>query len=281
MSSFRDAVLSALGSAPDYIEPGRLHRFPGNGKRRGNTAGWCILSADGQVGSFGDFSTGIEGKWRTDDMAGSSAEWRRQAQEARRAARENRRREQQQAAAKARAIWLAASPCGDDHAYLVRKGIKAHGMRVDRHGNLVVPVYVRRALVSLQLIAPDGSKRFLRGGRTQGGYCPISGDRSSVILCEGFATGATLAEATGHFVVVAFNAGNLQSVAEYTRRQFPSGDIVVAADNDRATTGNPGLQKATEAARAIHARLAVPDFPPHVDGSDFNDLAALSRASHG
>lgn len=281
MNSFRDAVLSALGSAPDYIEPGKLHRFPGNGKRRGNTAGSCMLSPDGQVGWFRDWSTGIEGKWRADDKASGSAEWRRQAQEVRRAAREDRRREQQQAAAKARAIFKVLPLSGDDHPYLVRKDIQAHGMRVDRHGNLVVPVYVRRALVSLQFIAPDGSKRFLRGGRTQGGYCPISGDRSSVILCEGFATGATLAEATGHFVVVAFNAGNLQAVAEYTRRQFPSGDIVVAADNDRATTGNPGLQKATEAARAIHARLAVPEFPPHVPGSDFNDLAALSRAPHG
>ena len=37
-------------------------------------------------------------------------------------------------------------------------------------------------------------------------------------------------------------------------------DLVLAADDDWQTEGNPGLTAATEAARAVGGRLAVPDF---------------------
>lgn len=280
VSELRDAIVAAGMEPPSYIERGRLHRFPSVGKGPSDRAGWCWLSDDGTYGAFGDWRTGVEGTWRAQSADINPEEWRRQAAKARKAARKSERASQRTAAEKARAIWDSATPADHGHTYLLKKCIKPYCARVDRHGNLVVPVYVNRALSSLQFIKPNGEKMFLKGGRVKAGYCPIEGTDKSVVVCEGFATGATIAEAVGCLVVVAFNAANLLPVAEYTRRRFPNGDLVVAADTDRATPGNPGLNKATLAARAVNARLAVPEFPPGVPGSDFNDLEIWSRGRH-
>ena len=73
-------------------------------------------------------------------------------------------------------------------------------------------------------------------------------------------------------VTAAMNAGNLLPVARAIRGKYPHDRIIVAGDNDRHTNGNPGRTKAIEAARAIGAEYSLPEFPPGVDGSDFNDL---------
>ena len=57
--SFHDAIRAAGLIPPDVIEPGRFYRFNGDGKRNGNTAGWCKLFADGEGGVYGDWSTGL------------------------------------------------------------------------------------------------------------------------------------------------------------------------------------------------------------------------------
>ena len=59
LSQFRDAIRAAGLEPPENIEPGKLHRFPGLGKRNGNTAGWCILFEDGLgAGRIAGFATG-------------------------------------------------------------------------------------------------------------------------------------------------------------------------------------------------------------------------------
>jgi len=79
-------------------------------------------------------------------------------------------------------------------------------------------------------------------------------------------------------VVVAFNAGNLLPVAKALRKRFRELRLIVCADDDARTPGNPGLTKGTEAAQAVGGGLVVPDFGPHRPGwaSDFNDLAQLN-----
>ena len=81
-----------------------------------------------------------------------------------------------------------------------------------------------------------------------------------MLLCEGFATGATLHQATGHATAACFSAGNLLSVAKVLRGKFPELRLVLCADNDAHTPGNPGLTKAREAARAVGGLLAFPRF---------------------
>jgi putative DNA primase/helicase len=93
-----------------------------------------------------------------------------------------------------------------------QKGVKAHGLRV-HDGALVVPMYDCAELQSLQFIAADGDKSFLFGGRVSGCYHLIGEPDGALCIAEGYATAATIREATGHAVAVAFNAGNLVSAA--------------------------------------------------------------------
>ena len=102
----------------------------------------------------------------------------------------------------------------------------------------------------------------------RGGWPQNLSDRpeSALCICEGLATGATIYQATGHATAVAFDAGNLEPVAKALRAKFPGLVLVVCADNDTETPGNPGLTAATKAARAVGAALAVPQFKKAAHG---------------
>nr|WP_314717521.1 VapE domain-containing protein [uncultured Fretibacterium sp.] len=111
-------------------------------------------------------------------------------------------------------------------------------------------------------------------GRSPGPYENPSGGDREVFLCEGFATGATVHEATGRTVVVAWDCGNLPKVAELLRSRYP-GRLVLAADNDHRTPGNPGLAAAFELAEQFGIPFTSPVFEADEAGSDWNDYAAL------
>jgi hypothetical protein len=112
---------------------------------------------------------------------------------------------------------------------------------------LVIPLRDGAALHSLQFIDAEGGKRFLTGGRVAGCYFSIGNPTSATALCiaEGFATSATIHEATGCQVAVAFNAGNLEPVARALRAKFPDVALILCAEDNVHTNGNPGLTKAT------------------------------------
>lgn len=215
---FIEAIRAAGLIPPSHIEPEKLYRFPGAGKRSGNTAGWCKLFADGLGGVYGDFSQDFSASWQatriTPFSAAQRAAFNRQIAESKATADAERKVRQSNAAMKATAIWRNALPAKDDHPYLLRKGIKAHGAKL-YNGALVIPMREGTALHSLQFIGDDGTKRFLTDGRIKGCYFSIGStkDKAAICIAEGFATGATIHEATGYPVAVAFNAGNLESVA--------------------------------------------------------------------
>jgi putative DNA primase/helicase len=185
----------------------------------------------------------------------------------------------QAAAAEAERRWQDGRPC-TEHPYLSTKGVQAHGVRSDGAGGLLVPMRDAAGnLHSLQTIAADGDKRFLSGGRATGCYHAIGKPKGgALIVCEGYATGASIHEATGQAVAVAFNAGNLQAVALGLRAKYPALKITIAADDDHLTEGNPGTTKATAAAQAVGGCVAVPMFPPGRPdkATDFNDLHKLA-----
>lgn len=199
------------------------------------------------------------------------------------------------AADQAAALWQDASESGAS-PYLVRKGVQAHGVRFAPGGVLLVPLRdATGKLWNLQRIAPNKpdngapEKLFLKSGRKSGLWHMVGTVTSEtappvLLIAEGFATSATLHEATGYPVAVAFDAGNLQHVARALRKLFPATLLAVCGDDDQDTekqTGtNPGRVKAAGAARAVHGLALFPKGLP-AGGSDFNDLAAHINADQG
>jgi hypothetical protein len=178
-------------------------------------------------------------------------------------------------------IWTQSTEAPTDHPYLIRKKVQSHGLKLSR-GKLIVPLYDQNQILqSLQFIDSDGEKKFLVGGRTKSCYYQIGGAPDKILyVAEGFATAATVHEATGSAVVVAFNANNLKPIAEALREKFPNLEMVICADDDHQTKGNPGISKAIEAATATLSKVVIPEFNGNRSDSDtdFNDLFVLDGA---
>ncbi len=273
VAAFRDAMGAAgLQTDAAIIADGRLHRIHIEGDKRESKNGWYCFHDDGlPAGAFGSWKTGESHTWcakpeRTLTPDEREANQKRYAK-ARRERDAQQQREYERARRKAAVIWKAAKPAPDDHPYLARKGIKAHGVKL-YEGRLVIPARDANSILhTLQFIDGEGKKLFLSGGRKRGSYfgigkpCPIVGQGSAALcIAEGFATAASIHEATGYAVAVAFDADNMQPVAQALRAKFPAMRIIVCADNDQFTQGNPGLKKAARAARAIGAFVACPEF---------------------
>jgi putative DNA primase/helicase len=162
----------------------------------------------------------------------------------------------------------------------LHKGVHAYGIRQDGQTLLIPLRDTAGKLQSLQTITPDGDKRFK--GRMKSCYHAIGSKPGDLlVIAEGYATGATVHEATGWPVAVAFNAGNLGPVAMALHKAYPALTLVMAADDDHQTDGNPGLTAAKQAALAVGGFVVVPQFPADrpPKASDFNDLAAIAGLS--
>ena len=284
IDTFRNAIEAAGISAPDVIyDDGKLHRFSTNGKR-GDDAGWYVLHGDGlPAGKFGCWRSGFESSWCAKaDRDLSDTE--RQAMRDRSKAMQRQRDEEQARvhgeAKDAAAARLARSEQVSEHDYLTAKGIGANGARV-LDGKLLIPMRDTSGTVhSCQAIGPDGSKCYQSGGRVRGCYFSIGKPDGRLIVCEGFATGASIYECTGQAVAIAFDAGNLEPVAVALRLKYPALVITIAADDDYLIPGNPGVTKAMAAALAVGGTLALPVFPTDrpIKATDFNDLHQLAGA---
>ena len=280
------AAMAEQGLVPsEIVAGGQLQRFDGPGEKRGKKSGWYVLHADGiAAGAFGDWRTGLTETW--------SAQGQRAMNSVERQASRQRIEQSKSAAAATRAelaelahrkcvtLWDKAVPLLASHPYVTEKAITPKGAK--QLGKvLLIPLYdTAGVLRSLQFIEPDGAKRFKSGGIVGGCYCIIgteSGLNAPLLICEGWATACSLHEATGYPVAAAMNAGNLLSVAQSLRAKLPDVPMTICADDDTATDGNPGLTKAREAAIAVAALLAVPDFGPNrpAGATDFSDLHTI------
>jgi putative DNA primase/helicase len=187
-----------------------------------------------------------------------------------------RKRIHAEARKRARQIWRNATAAPSEHPYLRNKGVAAYGIRSDGQ-RLILPLRDSNGrLHTLHFIDGDGSKRNLAGGRVLGCYHLIGEPNGTLCICEGYGTGASVHDATGHAVAVAVSTSNLKRVAEILRDKYPRVSLVLCADNDQWTDGNPGVDKAIEAALAAEANIAIPHFKNTSDRpTDFNDLMRL------
>lgn len=269
-----------------FIADGKLHR--------------CDVAANPRdkrdAGSYQLFNEGIPAGWAQNWTNGAGpqnwsllpenklapaerVELRKRMERARKERELEKARRHDEAARQATEFWDRSNEAPADHAYLALKRVSPHGLRIDTDERLVVPLRDENGeLHSLQTIAADGTKRFLTGGRKRGLYHTLGeiDPAGRILICEGYATAASVHEATGLTAIVAFDCGNLLPVAETLRRKYPATAIVICADDDFKTNGNPGSSKAEEAAKAIGASVTVPVFSGERNGgTDFNDLAQM------
>jgi len=268
------AQLAAAGLVVDGApEIGRMVRCKAEGDKGQKRSGWYVLHElrldNGEtvlVGRYGNWKLhgGDALKIEFSGTGLSDAERERfklEQQRLRAAAAEERKERAADAAVRAERIF-AKLPDSGASPYLDRKKVRAFGVRFSR-GSIVVPVRnIGGDLVGLQFIAPDGNKKFLTGTPKSGCFHLIGevSPLSPLLIAEGYATAASVHMATGYPVAVAFDAGNLQPVAMALRSKLPEQPMVIVADNDAATDGNPGITKAAAAALAVGARICWPTF---------------------
>lgn len=263
IEQFRSAITTAGMTPPDHIEAdGKLRRIALDGDKKGKRNGWYVLHVNGSpAGAFGNWKTDERHTWHANGETKFSKE-ERQKFESQRAAREAKDKRRQEAAAKrAESIWSAAQVC-ERHDYLNRKNVHSYGLRVAENGNLIIPLRdADGKICTLQFISGDGEKRFLSHGRKRGCYFAIGKPNGTIILAEGYATAASIHEASGQAAAVAFDAGNLKHVAEALHTKYPDTKLIVAADNDESGAGERAAKE-----------TGLPYAMPPKTSDDFNDL---------
>lgn len=281
--SFYTAILQAYGFAPAKIEHTGIgkgcptKRFSTSGKPRDLT-GWYQLDMDATpspMGVFGCWRSGDKQTWRyggklTNTQKSALIEGkvaRAKCIEAEQA--EKARKIEQQ-----RAIWTESPPASPTHPYLVKKQVGAYGLRQSGSALLVPLRDIAGVVHGVQYIYPDGVKRIhggLNGFSHRIGKVTIPNE--TIYLCEGYATGATIHQATGQPVAIALSASNLIHVGLLIRHKYPKANLIIAADNDirppDSTLKNTGVEAAREAAKACRAKVIIPNTNTK---ADFNDL---------
>ncbi|NYR60462.1 DNA primase, partial [Escherichia coli] len=98
-----------------------------------------------------------------------------------------------------------------------------------------------------------------------------------LLFAEGYATAASLHEATGLPVLMTVDAGNMIDVAENARQIWTDSPFVFCADNDHQRKINKGVSSAQKAAASTHGEVIIPAFTEAEKAqglTDFNDLDA-------
>lgn len=328
-SNYDDVLqqLQAIGLKVDRLVVGKLQRcaLVDDRERRG----WYMLhelrTDDGDdllVGSFGVWHGSENNAQKVELRKRELSREQRQAfrkrlAEDKRRADKARQAEADKAAARAAQAWRQCTETGESD-YLLRKGVSAHGVRFSPSGSLVIPMLdVAGKIHGLQVIrskaAQAGGRRrekeYWPAGLVTKGHFHLMGMVDAVVLvAEGYATAASLHEATGLPVAVAFDAGNLASVAGELRKRYKRAKVLICADddntqkcracrervwlNDGPTCGhcgkpheasNAGVSMASLAAMAVDGAWIAPSFADPdglrarwlADGgklNDFNDL---------
>lgn len=286
-----------------------------SGKKNGGYR--LTVDSDCAVGQFKDYRIGEAHTWSSRANKKATPEEKAAYKEkiTRLKAEEEKRRENEhnEAAEKARDTWKSAAPALD-HPYLRKKCVQSHGAKMDQNGDLILPRYdFAGKLWGVQTIDTAGVKKYQYNAKTVGTMFPLTEkneDKSVIYIAEGFATAASIREATGRMVIVAYDAGNLLATAQGARKKYPDAQIIICADNDQFSfkapkaeaikdvckddiggddrrwhdwraegyLHNTGIEKGKEAAHAVSGFVIWPEFKAEDlknKPTDFNDYANL------
>jgi phage/plasmid primase-like uncharacterized protein len=300
--ALRDLGADLTGVHP--IMDGKSHRVATLDDKRGEKSMFYVGHLDGRpAGYVKNNRTGEEQRWKASALSMSKEQFDAIAEPQRQEREADRQALYAKTAQRVQHELDSYKGADPEHEYLRSKGVLAFaGLLQSPHGSLAVPAYDAEGhLWSVQYINADGTKRFARDSRKEGcfhilgGKNVVSNDAQAVVIAEGYATAATLQELYAgkqppggerHVeFIVAFDSGNVSAVTQAIRDRYPDTAIAVAADNDikqelnPRIRKNPGLEKATEAAKVANAELLVPRFTEaelaQHDGalSDWNDAA--------
>ncbi len=287
---FQAALVDAGFQMDDLpVMDGQLHRAKVDGDRGSERNGAYVGYLDERpAGMIQNWKTGLKTTWKSEGATLSPEEKvQMQAELAKkRQTREQQRTEQYETvSSQCQEKWDASHSQNIESAYLARKQVDAHGLRKDVKGQLVVPARdINGKLWTLQTISPDGDKRFEKGGKKSGCFHVVGNEKNlsqhkTLLIAEGYATAASIHQATRQPVVVAFDSGNLSAVATDLHQKMPDQQIIIMGDDDhhREQEGKPnvGREKAVEVAAKVGGKVIFPNFSPKEKRekfTDFNDL---------
>lgn len=292
---------AAMGfESPDIDGSGNLQRFSKKSKPSAKDLWYVAFNDHIPIVIFGDWTTGET--WQVsgadEDLARAFIaksvprayldELEHRMAQVREEREAESRRVDAEVIARCKEDMLKCPSVPADHPYVVRKRLgdgSSLGGAVLDGTSILIPLFTAdNDCGGYQRILQDGTKLFPTGLRKKGRFAWIDGsDHSTVLICEGWATGVSLRQATDYSVVIALDAGNLLEVAPIVKAKVsPDTKIIVCADNDAWTKDsrgeliNPGREKAAEAARLIGATYVYPVFrDDSTHPTDFNDLAVL------
>lgn len=164
--------------------------------------------------------------------------------------------------------------------YLDIKQIRGFGVKFqsykDDNNILIVPGRdLDGKIWTLQLINSKKNKHFLKNGKLSGlchkiGFINLpSNYQGNLMICEGYATGASIYMATEFPTICAFNSGNLPIVGDLVKTRWPLSKIIYCADVDYV-----GISKAIQAKELTGGYVIIPIVNDSRENvfTDFNDL---------
>ena len=292
------AQLSGFGLQVGRLETGRMMRCRVTDDRE--KRGWYIiheitLSGGDKVlvGSYGIWH-GAESNAQKIELtkiefsAEQKAAIRQRIADDKKRADNEQKRRAEQAALRADKAWRNLLTDGDS-GYLHNKGVAAHGIRYTVAGAIAVPMLDTSGRIhGLQFILDKAKqkdliekhngreKQFWPAGVVKKAHFHLIGSPTNLLfIAEGYATAASLHEATGFPVAVAFDAGNLQSVAQALKKRYPKANFLICSDDD-------AFARCQHCQKPVNVNLSA-DCPeckqPHGKrnaGAEYAELAALA-----
>jgi antirestriction protein ArdC/phage/plasmid primase-like uncharacterized protein/ribosomal protein S18 acetylase RimI-like enzyme len=293
VNEFKEALeAQGLMIDGDPIMDGELRRVKVTGDKGNQKSGAYVGYSDGvPAGWIQNYKTNYKENWKSTNgefSNGLSAEKiaeQKAIVEAKRAERTKELEELHDKVSETVSTEFAEAPeAKDTHPYLAAKGVKSHGLRLDKKNNLIMPLKDITGKHWTSQKINSNFKGFEKGGKKESNFHIIGADNinelKEIIIVEGYATGASIYEAIGTPVVVAVDSGNLKPVAEAIREKYPDKPILFAGDNDiqKELEGkdNVGKLKSSEAAKDVKAFAIIPSFTNDeikAGSTDYNDLS--------